>query len=235
MAWVGNWACGKLFGEGSDGQKLMAFGGALSGGGLGAKGGKWFDARYEIKTQGLGSNFGNVNIVPRDKIGEVPLSRSASYGRDAKFFSKNPVEWSATRPAGTKYNYKVFQRSDINWNQIRTSRDKRFIGKSNLEAASKGLSPQLPDGNFATLHHLGQKAPGPLTEGSTRYHGVGKPGQDILHSQYGRSKPHPTMQPDRKNSTWILASIGNGGLRIFWSDDERYRGAEEKIYCAVWC
>jgi uncharacterized Zn-binding protein involved in type VI secretion len=62
----GNWAGGKLFGEGSDGQKLMAFGGALLGGGLGAKGGKWFDARYEIKTQGLGSNFGNVKIVPRE-------------------------------------------------------------------------------------------------------------------------------------------------------------------------
>jgi hypothetical protein len=60
----GNWAGGKLFGEGSDGQKLMAFGGALLGGGLGAKGGKWFDARYEIKTQGSGSNFGNVKIVP---------------------------------------------------------------------------------------------------------------------------------------------------------------------------
>ncbi|VVP83520.1 hypothetical protein PS914_02443 [Pseudomonas fluorescens] len=62
----GNWAGGKLYGEGSDGQKLMAFGGALLGGGLGAKGGKSFDARYEIKTQGLGSNFGNLRIVPRD-------------------------------------------------------------------------------------------------------------------------------------------------------------------------
>ncbi|WP_374271038.1 MULTISPECIES: HNH/ENDO VII family nuclease [Pseudomonas] len=57
----------------------------------------------------------------------------------------------------------------------------------------------MPDGNFATLHHLGQKSPGPLVEASTRYHGVSKPGQDALHSQYGRSKPHPTLQPDRKN------------------------------------
>lgn len=31
----GNWAGGKLFGEGSDGQKLMAFGGALLGGRIG--------------------------------------------------------------------------------------------------------------------------------------------------------------------------------------------------------
>jgi uncharacterized Zn-binding protein involved in type VI secretion len=63
---AGNWAGGELFGQGSDGQKLMAFGGALLGGGLGAKGGKWFDTRYEFKTQGLGSNLGNLRIVPRD-------------------------------------------------------------------------------------------------------------------------------------------------------------------------
>ena len=65
---AGNWAGGKLFGAGSDGQKLMALGGGLLGGGLGAKGGKWFDARYEIKTQGLGSNFGNVKVVPKAKL-----------------------------------------------------------------------------------------------------------------------------------------------------------------------
>ncbi|KAA0994808.1 type IV secretion protein Rhs [Pseudomonas sp. ANT_J12] len=62
---AGNWAGGELFGQGSNGQKLMAFGGALLGGGLGAKGGKWFDARYEVKVQGLGSNLGNVKIVKK--------------------------------------------------------------------------------------------------------------------------------------------------------------------------
>ena len=59
---AGHWAGGKLFGAGSDGQKLMTFGAGLLGGGLGAKGGKWFDARYEIQTQGLGSNFGNLSV-----------------------------------------------------------------------------------------------------------------------------------------------------------------------------
>lgn len=94
--------------------------------------------------------------------------------------------------------YKVFQRNDIDWGRIRNAGDKRFIGKSNYEAALKGFPRRLLDGNFATLHHIGKKSPGPLVEGSTRHHGVGKPGQDILHSQYGRSKPHPTLQPDRK-------------------------------------
>ncbi|MCO1619183.1 hypothetical protein [Pseudomonas putida] len=62
---AGHWAGGELFGEGSDGQKLMAFGGALLGGGLGAKGGKAFDARYEIRSHGFGSNLGNVKVVRR--------------------------------------------------------------------------------------------------------------------------------------------------------------------------
>ncbi|WP_122521216.1 PAAR domain-containing protein [Pseudomonas viridiflava] len=85
---TGNWAGGKLFGEGSDGQKLVAFGGALLGGGLGAKGGKWFDARYEVKVQGLGSNLGNVKVqrrptapdaenpVPTHKVPYSPVTKS---------------------------------------------------------------------------------------------------------------------------------------------------------------
>lgn len=72
---AGSWTGGELFGEGSDEQKLMAFGGALLGGGLGAKGGKWFDARYELKPQGLGSTFGNLGIVPRDP-GKVAVAES---------------------------------------------------------------------------------------------------------------------------------------------------------------
>ena len=81
---------------------------------------------------------------------------------------------------------------------MRTDGDYRFIGKTNAQAAAKGLRPQLSDGNFATLHHLGQKSTGPLAEASTKYHGVGKMGQDVLHGQYGRNKAHPYLQPDRK-------------------------------------
>ncbi|WP_330961319.1 HNH/ENDO VII family nuclease [Photobacterium sp. 53610] len=120
------------------------------------------------------------------------------YNRNAEFFTKDPIEWNATRLKGTLLTYKVFQRNDIDWNHVRTTGDKRFIGKTNGEAAKNGLAPQLLDGNFATLHHFGQKSPGPLVEASTRYHGEGKPGQDILHSQFGKSKPHPSLQPDRK-------------------------------------
>lgn len=60
---------GQLFGEDSDGQKIMAFIGAVVGGGIagraGAKGEAWFNARYEVKTVGFGANGGNIRIVPR--------------------------------------------------------------------------------------------------------------------------------------------------------------------------
>lgn len=48
------------------------------------------------------------------------------------------------------------------WNHVRTSGDKRFIGKTNAEAFGSGLAPQLLDGGFATLHHIGQDSRGPL-------------------------------------------------------------------------
>lgn len=119
-------------------------------------------------------------------------------------------KWTATRPKGTQQTYEVFKRNDIDWNHVRTSGDKRFIGKTNAEAASSGLAPQLTDGGFATLHHIGQDSRGPLAEASTRYHGVGKYGQDILHSQFGKSKPNPSFPIDRKNSMQTRENIGSG-------------------------
>lgn len=57
---------GRRYGEGSDEQKVMAFGGAFIGGSLAGKGQQWFDSRYEFKTQGLGSLFGNIKITPKE-------------------------------------------------------------------------------------------------------------------------------------------------------------------------
>ncbi|WBW96120.1 HNH/ENDO VII family nuclease [Oceanirhabdus sp. W0125-5] len=48
------------------------------------------------------------------------------------------------------------------------------------------------------LHHIGQDSRGALAEASTRYHGVGKYGQHILHSQYGKNTPHPNFPINRK-------------------------------------
>lgn len=81
---------------------------------------------------------------------------------------------------------------------MRTDGDKKFIGKTNREAAiNAGLAAQLEDGSFATIHHINQDGMGKLVEASTRYHGVGKPGQNALHSIWGKNKPHPTNHIDR--------------------------------------
>jgi uncharacterized Zn-binding protein involved in type VI secretion len=64
----GDWVGGKLFGEGSDGQKWSMLAGSFVGGWFGAKGGAAFNRNYAIKVEGVGSNFGNVRIVPRPKI-----------------------------------------------------------------------------------------------------------------------------------------------------------------------
>lgn len=61
----GAWLGGKIFGEGSDGQKWTMLGGSIVGGGIGVKGGAWFNRNYTIKVEGLGSNLGNVKIVPK--------------------------------------------------------------------------------------------------------------------------------------------------------------------------
>jgi RHS repeat-associated protein len=151
------------------------------------------------------ARFARLNLlsVPKSSAGLVDdslnlASKSGAYARKGKYVADDAITFKATRLKGTQQAYKVYQRTNISWNRIRTAGDKRFIGKTNLEAAQKGLAPQLADGHFATLHHLGQKSQGALVEASTRYHGVGKYGQDILHSQYGRNMPHPTSPINRK-------------------------------------
>ncbi|MBA6118963.1 MULTISPECIES: PAAR domain-containing protein [Pseudomonas] len=93
---AGHWAGGEFFGEGSDGQKLMAFGGALLGGGIGAKGGKAFDARYGIKVEGLGSNLSNVKIVPKKTPVDALEAGPPLRGADGRFVktSEAPVQYN---------------------------------------------------------------------------------------------------------------------------------------------
>lgn len=108
------------------------------------------------------------------------------------------VGWSATRPRGTGQSYSVIQRSDIDWGLVHINGPADFVGRTNAEAATRGFAPQLADGNFATLHHIGQGSRGALIEASTRYHGVGRSGQNALHSLYGRNAPHPRYPIDRR-------------------------------------
>ena len=138
------------------------------------------------------------------KMAQKPLSM----GEFKSDIFTQKIHWTSS--VGTQQTYPVYQRSDIDWDMVRKSGDKRFIGKTNAEAAKFGLAPQLADGSFATLHHVGQKNIGPLIEASTRYHGIGTIGQNILHGQYGRNKPHPENPVDH--------TVWDSEKREYWKD-----------------
>ncbi|WP_263228055.1 PAAR domain-containing protein [Pseudomonas alabamensis] len=108
---AGHWAGGEIFGEESDGQKLMAFGGALLGGGIGVKGGKAFDARYEIEVKGLGSNLGNVKIVSKKHSadqgeGEVELLKRGADGKFIKTGNASTYNRKSQYPSGYRAGVK---------------------------------------------------------------------------------------------------------------------------------
>jgi len=72
-----NWAGGKVFGEGSDGQKLSALGGAVIGGLATIGGRQWFNARYLIKVEGW-----RVRFVPKLRPGDIELAQTAGVTRE---------------------------------------------------------------------------------------------------------------------------------------------------------
>jgi hypothetical protein len=149
--------------------------------------------------------------VPTAKVGTTPEGYTIPYTYDAArlvtkpnanpttFTSEvftNEIMWTA--PSGTRQTYKVVQRNDIDWAMVRTAGDRRFIGKTNLEAASAGHRPQLSDGYFATLHHLGQDSRGGLIEASTKHHSfksnslvTDKKYFDVIHGQHGYRRANP--------------------------------------------
>ena len=113
----------------------------------------------------------------------------------------NPLTWidpsglascftrSTNFTPSTGRTYKVFQRNDINWNQIRTGGARGYVGRTNAEAARAGLRPQLSDGSFVTLHHSQQSARGPWFEASTRYHNISNAQRPPLHPYRGQQHP----------------------------------------------
>jgi len=80
------------------------------GGGIGAKGGKAFDARYEIRAQGFGSNLGNVKLVPKGRTPvEAPLAARPIRGADGRFIKSTEgarlnrkTEYPSSYRAGVK-------------------------------------------------------------------------------------------------------------------------------------
>lgn len=121
------------------------------------------------------------------------------------------MHWTA--PNGTKQTYKVHQRDDINWDHVRTNPKgpREFVGKTNTEAALSGFRPELEDGNFVSLHHVGQNAIGPLVETSTKLHDFNfnnKEAFKVLHNQFS-GKKHPDF-PVNHDHKW------KSDVREYW-------------------
>ncbi|WBW96121.1 hypothetical protein [Oceanirhabdus sp. W0125-5] len=52
------------------------------------------------------------------------LKKDTGEATTTKIFSKEKIQWTATRTKGTQQTYEIFQRNDIDWDYIRTSGDK---------------------------------------------------------------------------------------------------------------
>jgi hypothetical protein len=87
----------------------------------------------------------------------------------------------------------VIQAKGIDWNKVRTNPNgpKDFVGKTNLEAAKAGYAPELVDGKVMNLHHLGQKATGPLVELPPSLH------TSDLRTKFGYKSKNPKLPVDR--------------------------------------
>jgi len=131
-------------------------------------------------------------LLLTDQRKNVSIDKKFSF--DPKIFDKN-VKWQA--PKGTQQNYTVYQRNDIDWNMVRTKGHPQYTGTTNLEAARKGIAPQMKDGHLVNLHHIGQNGKGPLVEVSTRLHNKNNPQAfKALHNQFqGQTHPiHPVQR-----------------------------------------
>jgi uncharacterized Zn-binding protein involved in type VI secretion len=87
---AGSWVGGELFGEGGDGQKISAFVGGFIGGGLGAKRGIAFDAKYKVTSEGFGSNLGNIKVTAKTDADRPSVWSETKYNRGK--FRKNVRE-----------------------------------------------------------------------------------------------------------------------------------------------
>ena len=73
----------------------------------------------------------------------------------------------------------------------------------------------MPDGNFATLHHIGQNSKGALVEATTRLHSFKNPQAfKALHNQFGKGVKHPTNPVDhsifgKETAAYLKAKISN--------------------------
>jgi len=134
----GQWLGGKIWGEGSDGQKLMALGGTMLGGFIGGKGGQAFDARYQVKIEGLGANLGNIKISPKNN----GLEKGASFGTStSKNYKKTFFEANPEVEGKVVVHHAVEQQVQIRYPDLVTDSEMHSI--NNLRGIPKESNPEL--------------------------------------------------------------------------------------------
>lgn len=112
---------GALFGQGSDGQKLLAFGGAMAGGWAGGKGGAWFDRNYQVQSVGLGANGGNLRITRRPPINPIKQNEVTTFG-----------EFKDRSVVGDKLEgHEVWQHANLNERGLAPARNASDASKAN--------------------------------------------------------------------------------------------------------
>jgi hypothetical protein len=153
------------------------------------------DPRFYKALEIMNKSSGKI-IRPEIEKNFITNNNTLALVNKTDVYKNYPTKIFWTSESGTTQTYKIYQRSDIDWNMIRTRGVEGFIGKTNKEAALSGFSPELKDGNLVQIHHIGQDSRGPLVEVSsgihTKYH-------KTLHGQFGGNKnPDFPVKHDHK-------------------------------------
>ena len=146
------------------------------------------ESGYRLLARELWPSYPETAVMFPEGVGPAQASGRAGSATGSVSFPS-----SVRFTPSTGRTYTVYQRADIDWSQVRTAGPRDFIGKTNAEAAKAGFRPQLPDGEFATLHHAEQSATGPWFEASTRYHNIRTAQQPPLHPYEGGQNPYAPL------------------------------------------
>ncbi|MDO6410132.1 ADP-ribosyltransferase domain-containing protein [Pantoea phytobeneficialis] len=167
--YAGNWAGGKLFGEGSDGQKWSMLLGSVIGGAAGGKGGMKFDAWRSLKPDEVVENLPNLVTEPvsskmtlADAVGKAKADEWTSAGR-MNALKNNPKlsEKLSDDQIGALYGYTT--------NEGYTALNPALRGQTSLTPELEAFASHATDG----LSQL------PAYEGSS-FRGISSLPEDVL-------------------------------------------------------
>lgn len=131
-------------------------------------------------------SLGNIKDMPTIRTFKKPTGSASREEFQSDVFTKEVMY----QGPGTRYNYRVYQRNDIDPKYIVKTGEK--AGLSNLDLMRQGLAAYTNDGKPVILHHIGQNSFGPFAEVTRSSH------KTSLHRLYGRNSPHPQNPVIRK-------------------------------------